>query len=196
MRFYFLSLGLLLGNLLIAQEVNLEAFNTKRLQIDKTGMTILGSWAAGNIGVSAVGLASQGSEETRAFHQMNIGWGAVNLLIAGLGYQNANRASSALDLISTIKEQEKVRSILLFNSGLDLGYIVGGFYLLERAKNDLSRQDQLNGFGKAVIMNGSFLFLFDVLMVYAHSRHGKTGLYQLANVMKPVPGGIAFQFKF
>ena len=48
-------------------------------------MTVLGSWAIGNI---VVGASLQGSSEgtTKYFHRMNAGWNLVNLGLAGAGF--------------------------------------------------------------------------------------------------------------
>ena len=55
-------------------------------------MMILGGWALGNMAVSGILLGNtepaskSGWGVTKGYHQMNIGWNAVNLTIAGFGY--------------------------------------------------------------------------------------------------------------
>ncbi len=193
---FLLCCSLCLPFFLCAQEIDLQAFNTERLSINKTGMGILGSWALTNMAVSALSLRGT-TAEIKAFHQMNLGWNAVNLLIAGIGYYAAvNEPIGEMNMSESIQAHEKMKSILLFNAGLDLAYVTGGFYLLERAKNSTSRSDQLRGFGKAVIMNGSFLFVFDVVMVWLHAHHAQSKLYALASVLTLQPGGLTFNFRF
>lgn len=74
-----------------AQTESLESFNQKRLDINKTGMMILGSWAVGNMAVSGVALGRGNFTEdrTKHFHQMNIYWNVVNLSLAGFGLYSA-----------------------------------------------------------------------------------------------------------
>jgi hypothetical protein len=41
------------------------------------------------------------------------------------------------------------------------------------ALNQQAKADQLNGFGKGLILQGSFLFAFDLTAFALHHRHGK-----------------------
>jgi len=146
---------------LLAQ-LNLTDFNNQRIQNSKKAMTVLGTWAVGNILVGGIGM-TQTEGQTKAFHQMNAGWGAINLVIAGFGYYNAMQTDPAsLTLANSITEHHKIQKVLLFNAGLDIGYMLGGLYLTERAKNSPDKADQFRGFGKSIIMQGAFLFVFDV----------------------------------
>lgn len=177
-------------------DTDLDSFNQKRLKINEVGMTVLGSWALGNMAVSGIGLAANSQGSTRHFHQMNIGWNAVNLAIAGFGYYSSINGNPALELSGTVQEQEQIKQILLFNAGLDVAYMTGGFYLLERAKNSSSKADQLRGFGQAIIMNGGFLLAFDVVMFYLHNRHGADELYPLLKNVSVSPGGFSVHWRF
>lgn len=166
--FLFLSLSFLSFS---QSTTSLLDFNQQRLQRQRTAMLVLGSWAVANIGA---GLALRGDAdgENRYWHDMNAGWNAVNLAIAGLGYWSTMRTDPAsFDLASTLAEQHKLQKILLFNAGLDIAYMLGGAYLIERAKNDLDRRDQLRGFGKSIILQGGFLFAFDLVTYYVHAKH-------------------------
>ena len=66
-----------------------------------------------------------------------------------------------------------MEKILLFNAGLDVAYVMGGLYLNERGKNatDTQKRDQLRGFGKAVVLQGGFLLVFDTVMYLVHHQH-------------------------
>lgn len=98
----------------------------------------------------------------------------VNLVIAGFGYYNALNAGSDLTLLETFAEQKGIENILLLNAGLDVGYMLGGLYLLERSKNVSKRQDMLKGFGQSIMLQGGFLFAFDVIMVIVHRNNWKS----------------------
>lgn len=151
------------------QEIpGLENFNQTRLEYNKKGMLILGSWAVGNMVWGGLA-ARQQSGELKAFHQMNLYWNSVNLLIAGLGYWQATQESPGTDFWQTIEAQQGIEKILLVNAALDVAYIAGGFYLKERGLRKSS--DRLIGFGKSVILQGAFLLVFDGIMYGYHHTH-------------------------
>lgn len=178
------------------QSAQWEEFNLGRLERNRHGMLILGSWAASNMAISALALRSPRSGIAESFHQMNIGWNAVNLIIAGFGYYDAQQSESLLTLSESLQEHEKIKQILLFNAGLDLAYIAGGFYLRERAKSDLENSDRWEGFGRAVIMNGAFLFSFDLIKYILHQRAGASDLYPLLEKLQVGPQGVGFIWQF
>ncbi len=150
--------------------------STQQSQKKKAGMLVLGAWAVGNIAVGTT-LVGRRSGEERYFHIMNISWNAVNLSIATYGYLQALHAPGSYDLQSILQEQYEVEKVLLLNTGLDVGYVLGGLYLLERAKNTQKRPELLQGFGKSIILQGSFLFVFDLTNYFLHA-HTRAGAWQ------------------
>ncbi|EIM76445.1 hypothetical protein A3SI_10564 [Nitritalea halalkaliphila LW7] len=126
------------------QADQIQAIDLKRQRYNKQGMLILGSWAIGNMAWGASQLGSS-SGRVRGFHEMNIGWNAVNLAIAGVGYYSASRAVEGGSLLLSLQEQHSIEKVLLVNAALDVGYMVGGLYLIERGQ----RRDQprLHGWG-------------------------------------------------
>lgn len=183
-RFLLILLCLGCANLLMGQDAALLDFNTQRLQINRTAMTVLGGWAIGNLASGAL-LTGQKTGKAKYFHQMNLGWGAINLGIAGFAYYNAVKTDpAAFDLLGSFKEQEKITRILLFNAGLDIGYIMGGAYLRERAKNTTKNPERLAGFGESIMLQGAFLFVFDLAVFWIHHQHGKD--------LHPLIGGLSF----
>lgn len=166
-----------------AQETpQLQGFNQTRIDYNQKGMIILGSWAVGNMVWGGIG-ASQTSGQTKAFHQMNLYWNSVNLIIAGFGYWQATEETPGTDFWATMEAQQKMEKILLFNAGLDLAYIAGGFYLKERGLRN--EKDQLIGFGKSVILQGAFFLAFDGLMYSFHQTHSK----ELQEIMQNISLG-------
>jgi hypothetical protein len=146
----------------ICQSDKLSDFNAQRLQKQKTGMLVLGSWALGNIALSSAMLSGAKGPD-KGFHQMQIGWNVVNLGIAGLGYFSALKTDPAsFDLYQSIQEQHKLQKILLFNAGLDVGYVLGGAYLLERGQRVVNNAERLRGFGRSIMLQGGFLLVFDL----------------------------------
>ncbi|MEM0942082.1 MAG: hypothetical protein AAF600_20130 [Bacteroidota bacterium] len=152
-------------------QTSLDRFNQERLDLNQKGMLVLGSWALANI-ISSPIFAGRSSGSIRAFHQMNGYWNSVNLVIAGFGYYNAFKGeANGLSLAESILEQQSIEKILLFNAGLDLAYITGGFYLRERAKRGVKNESRLNGFGNALLLQGGFLFAFDLVFYLVQRGH-------------------------
>lgn len=156
-------LALLCCGLLQAQQVSgLPAFNQASLDHQRTAMLTLGGWAVANI---ALGASLQGGAEGSAkhFHRMNALWNTVNLGIAGLGYLSAMKSDpAAWDLATSLQKHQAFQKVLLFNGGLDVGYIMGGLYLTERANRVGVNADQLKGFGQSIMLQGAFLLVFDL----------------------------------
>jgi hypothetical protein len=141
---------------------SLLEFNQQSLDHQKTAMLTLGGWAVANI---AAGAALQGSADgsTKYFHRMNALWNTVNLGIASLGYFTALKSDpAAWDLATSLGKHQGFQKVLLFNAGLDVGYIMGGLYLTERAKRPDVNADQLKGFGQSIMLQGAFLMAFDL----------------------------------
>ena len=124
----------------------------------------LGGWAATNIVIGGV-MRQRSSGSTRAFHEMNAGWNVVNLGIATFGYLNAPEVSawSNLDALNAMNTIDRV---LLFNAGLDLGYIALGYGLLERGRRTDSARTI--GYGQSIMLQGAALFIFDAIFAYSH----------------------------
>jgi len=144
-------------------DASLLDFNHQSLGHQKTAMLTLGGWAVANI---AAGAAMQGSAggSTKHFHRMNALWNGVNLAIAGFGYYTALKSDPiAWDLATSVGKHQGFQKILLFNAGLDVGYIMGGLYLMERAKRPDVNSDQLKGFGQSIMLQGAFLMAFDLV---------------------------------
>ena len=163
LRNLLLMLFTLHAGVLVAQSsVSLPDFNRDRLARTRHSMWVLGGWGAANLAVGAIGLRrTQG--EHRAFHQMNLAWGAVNLGLAATGWWTATHANpAAFDLYQTVRQHHRLQKIFLFNAGLDLGYMAGGLWLRERAKTAIRRPERLRGYGRAVLLQGAFLFVFDL----------------------------------
>lgn len=126
-------------------------------------MYVLGGWAALNI-AGGLALRSTTTGEARRFHEMNATWNVVNLGIAGIGYYGVTRQAdpSAVALAPAVAQYYTFQKTLLFNAGLDIGYVATGFYLRERARRPDNDTDRLRGYGNALLLQGGFLFAFDL----------------------------------
>ncbi len=167
-------LGLFAQDQLDASTLNeqLTGLNEQRLTTNKRGMWTLGSWAVANIGLGLV-MRTQTSGADREFWTMNAGWNGVNLALAGFGLYGAYTGSTDLSLAQTNSELQSMQKLLLFNAGLDVGYMATGMWLRERGKRHVKNADRWTGWGNALLIQGGFLLAFDIVMAWRHSRTAK-----------------------
>lgn len=128
-------------------------------------MIVLGAWAVTNMLVGAVMLRRELSGQKKHFYRMNIFWNLVNLALAGFGLYGAVSADPAsFSMTETLNEFNQMGKLLIFNGGLDVAYITGGFLMMEMSKNRVKKQAMLSGYGRSLILQGAFLLLFDLLL--------------------------------
>ena len=155
-------LFLLLGLAAQAQPTAIGDLNQSRLKVQTTGMWVLSGWAVVNIAYGSIA-AARGEGSNKYFNRMNVYWNVVNLGIAAPSLIGAIRQkkSPPTTLDQSIGDLHSIDKTLLFNAGLDVAYLTGGFYLLEKAKNTPDKEARFRGFGQSVILQGGFLLLFD-----------------------------------
>lgn len=169
-------------------------FNQERLKTDKNLMLGLGSWATANFLVSGVGWAAVREGEAHYFHQMNVLWNTVNIGLAIPGYINSKKANVNLTFAQSIKAQHKTEKLFLMNTGFDVAYISAGLLLRSNAKINLSKRDQFNGYGNSLLMQGGFLFLFDLTAYVLHNQHAKKSLNKMMNTIELSSTGVGFKW--
>lgn len=139
-------------------------------------MLVLGGWAVGNILVGTYG-NFKANGEAKFFHQFNAMWNVVNLGIASFGYFNAiNSDPATMTNLEILNDYNTLQNFLLLNAGLDVAYIMTGFYLKERAKNS-SGSERLRGYGNSLILQGGFLLVFDIGLYFIHQNNANINLY-------------------
>lgn len=146
-------------------------------------MWVLSSWAVANIAYGGIA-AARGEGSNKYFNRMNIYWNVVNLGIAVPSLIGALRArkSSPTTLDQSIEDLHSIEKTLLFNAGLDVAYLTGGFYLLEKAKNTPDKEARFRGFGQSIILQGGFLLLFDAANYLALRQSHRKAAEILKNV--------------
>ena len=171
MRQALLFIGLLLCKSTFGQVTDFQKeFNS----INESLMLGLGSYAVANFAISGAGYFSSEDEYTKRFHEMNVMWNTVNIGLALPGYIKARRGGQPIMTREEIlKAQKKTESIFLVNDVLDVGYIAAGIWMREVAPNKLDQEDLFKGYGNSLILQGSFLLVFDALAYYIHHNHGK-----------------------
>ncbi|MBS1669765.1 MAG: hypothetical protein JST58_20520 [Bacteroidetes bacterium] len=193
MKTALLLFGFLFASQYLLAQENSKLFNEERINMTKNGMMALGAWGTVNLISGSIGIASSGGE-TKYFHQMNLIWGAVNLSIALPTYLEIKKQASNLSIAETFKQQSHIEKLFLFNAGLDLVYITGGFYCLAKGEND-SRQNLYRGYGKSLMMQGGGLLLFDAVMYFSHTHHGKK-LFNLLSKVQFTGNSIGLSWKW
>ena len=174
-----------------AQDDYTEFFK-RSIMTNSTGMAVLGGWAIGNITLGAYGWA-QYSGQQKYFNQMNLFWNTVNLSIAGFAlYKNYHAVASLFDAQEILARHLQTEKILLINSALDIGYIGTGFLLRHLSTRSDQRSELLNGYGKSLILQGGFLFVFD-LCLYGILRNQRLDFLDGLNI-GILPGLNGFQF--
>lgn len=173
----------------------LNQFNKERINISKKGMVVLGSWSLANIAAGAYGYSTTNAEVDKNFHQMNMMWGGINLVLAASGYIGAVMDKKTYDIHKSFKQQQSVEKTFLVNAALDAVYISAGLYLTEKAKNQESKQAMYKGYGQSIMLQGAFLMCFDAAMYAIQNKHGNKKLSPFLNKINLSSAGIGLQFK-
>jgi hypothetical protein len=188
---------LLLVNGLYAMEPNpFQQYEIQRLDINRSAMLVLGSWAVGNMLVGTYGHFNT-TGQIREFHQFNFMWNVVNLGIAAFGYHQAATADPmAFGYVDILKEYNTLQNILLLNVGLNVSYMATGLYLRERSKNSRKYGDRLKGYGNSLLLQGAFLFVFDTSLFFIHRSHANLHLYPQLESLAAGGAGLGILFRF
>lgn len=144
----------------------------EKRRIRLAAMSTLTAWAGANMVAGTVGWATADDTEWVRFHQMNLGWGAVNLAIAVPGLVSALRDDPSRYTLGQLLRSDTGDKIAFgLNTGLDVGYVATGAWLWERGLR--TDDPTLVGFGRSLVIQGGFLLIFDAAMLGVHTRHGQ-----------------------
>lgn len=159
----------------------------------KAGMYSLLGWSLSNIAIGTAGNFSA-TGKTKYFHQFNAGWNLVNLGLASGGLISLRKKDfSSMGNLALFDEVNKMSKVFLFNAGLDVGYMAFGAYLNERGQ--ARRDERLVGFGNALLLQGSFLFAFDLLM-YKLLNTNSRAMFNSMSALAPSSSGLGFVIRF
>lgn len=145
--------------------LNLQSRNRNHLfDFQLRTFPILLAWSIGSV---AAGLFwwLKGDRWLRGFGMQFVGWGLIDGLIALFALRGAVDKSTQLEsgYISPSEHARQARSfkkIVLANAFLDIGYMLGGRWLIQRFPHDQQKQ----GMGWAIIIQGGFLMVWDVFL--------------------------------
>ncbi|MBF9219692.1 DUF6992 family protein [Hymenobacter ruricola] len=147
--------------------LNLAALHQAREALLGQGLAVLAAWVLLNLLVSGHFLARADRRlPAYYFHGMNVGWGLVNAVLAFWGiYHLEPIAPAGLRLADVVQAQLFNENLFLLNAGLDVAYVMTGYYLQARAALPAEpRPARLLGFGRSLRLQGGFLLVFDVVM--------------------------------
>ena len=161
-----MSVLLLMTVVTISAQNGGRSFAEASLAANNGGMYVLGGWALANMAAGAYGWAAFEGEK-KYFSQMNLFWNVVNLSIAGFAlYSNYSTDVSLMSEGELLAKHIKTERLFLINSGLDVGYMGAGLLMRHLSSNSEKRGDLLKGYGNAVILQGGFLLVFDMVMYF------------------------------
>ncbi len=148
------------------------AHHRRRTTLGIAGMSVLTTWSVANIAGGTIGnFATTG--RARFFHQGNALWNTVNLVIGVIGLVGQSRERKRpVDLATSRTRSEKAQLAFAINAGLDVLYIGAGGAMWQLGQDTLEgpTQARVVGYGQALVLQGAFLFAFDVAMLAAHEH--------------------------
>ena len=114
---------------------------------------------------------------SRGLGQQLAGWGVIDGLIATIGLRGARKehlsSQNAVNDLAVanraVRQQDTLQRILEINTGLDILYMAGG---LQTVRTKGSKDAFWRGTGLGIIIQGGFLFFFDLFhAVLLRRRH-------------------------
>ena len=99
-------------------------------------------------------------------------WGLIDGIIALVGLRNAKKGRElppAEQAIKAPQEAKKLRRLLWINTGLDVLYALGGWWVYKN-KGEQEDSDEWRGQGIGIIIQGGFLFFFDLIQALRTPR--------------------------
>ncbi|GAB3577169.1 DUF6992 family protein [Hymenobacter daeguensis] len=149
-------------------------FQARELLLGR-GLAVLAAWALLNlIGSGYLLRRADRRYAPYYFHGMNVGWGAVNAALACWGILRLHfRVPAGLAVAGFFQTQLFYENLFLLNAGLDVAYVMTGYYLRAQAAGSVRQPQRLLGFGRALWVQGGFLLVFDVMMWTALHWQGR-----------------------
>lgn len=120
-------------------------------------------WGMGSVVVGA-GLATAKTPVLRHVGIQAVAWGAIDAALAFSGRENArNKLQQGTTDVEQQEEAQRFHLIVAVNAGLDVLYVLGGWWLIRRAGTNEARR----GTGLGIVIQGAFLLIYDSALVWA-----------------------------
>ncbi len=178
-----------------AQPASPPTWDDTYLDRKQEALRVLSVWAGANVlASSALALAADDTQPEQ-FGLMTAGWGVVNGALGLLGLRQIRKQrATPRTFDDAFADLDRTEKIFLFNAGLDVAYVLGGAYLIQRSNNldHSGTRPRDRGWGQAIIVQGAALCLFDLLAY----RHVHKSALTVSPVLSADGGvGIGVQFK-
>jgi hypothetical protein len=136
----------------------------------KIGNRTLFGFAVSNMAVSGALLASNSNHAD--FHTTNLAWNSINAVIGVFAIASEKQFAGKVsaDKKKFLLQTEKA---YLFNTALDVSYIVAGLWIRNTSIEGMDSKSM----GNAIIYNGSFLLLYDAVMSHVAGKYNNKWLY-------------------
>lgn len=198
--FTLLFMSLSFSQLLYAQQNvfsdSAQVLNEARIRTNQHGMKVLGTWGIANIAAGGIGYFTAKDDEWKAFHEMNAIWGVVNTGIAVMGYAGSRKElQEKLSCSKLLQRYEGTKRLYLINEGLDVLYMGTGALLWLHGDNTAHSPAMWRGFGKSLVLQGAFLFVFDNVMFASHQKRNSKW-YQLLQDVCVTNNGLGLNYTF
>jgi len=133
-------------------------------------MPVLLGWSALSI-LSGAALVLGGDKRSKGIGSQFIGWGLIDGLIAWFGWRGAQqkqlaRLNGEVSDADQAKEAATFETLLWVNAGLDVGYILGGAWLIRKSRGGNGNPEDAfkHGMGVGVQIQGAFLLVWDLTL--------------------------------
>jgi hypothetical protein len=167
----------------------------KQVQLTRNGMISLNTWAGVNLIGSGIGWGLTNGQQ-KYFHQMNVMWNVVNVGIAIPGLLGTKKmARESVTFSKVAQRQNKLENVYLFNAGLDVGYMATGWALFNFGNTKTGEMRlRFRGYGQSLVLQGGYLFVYDLIMFALLKRTGKA-LKPLWNNVQVAPYGLGMSVR-
>jgi hypothetical protein len=156
----------------LPHEDELSNFDNRFRFILRTHLRILVWWSIFNCvgGLIAMFMLTRSAYY---FWLMSGVWGMIDFAVAvGFFYHTIYRKFRKGSIYECLEVQSHVEKMLFLNIGLDVAYVFVGFGLREHSFIcDLPYTNLWFGFGWAIVMQGLFLLIQDMMFLYLHHRN-------------------------
>lgn len=170
----------------------LGRFREQHRRAQLVGNGVLTGWAVANIAGGITGALVDPSDG-RYIHEMNAMWNSVNLTLGILGLVNNRRLPKVRTMDEARRVNRRARRVYVINGAIDVVYVSAGMLVAGLGRK--YDKPRVQGWGTAVVIQGAWLFVFDIAMAIAHSRvHANT--VRVGPVVERSRVGIAVSGRF
>lgn len=139
-------------------------------EVERQLTAALAFWGAASVLVGGVVWGAGSSDRWIAFGRQTAAWGAIDLVIAGVGTMRSRRRAGP----PSHEDRGRLHRVLVVNSVLDVGYVAAGTALAVRSDavaESITRRmpgrrygaAELRGDGAAIVVQGLFLLGLDTM---------------------------------